>query len=303
MDNEQLSIELDDYPEIIEEYLFDLEIRNYSRGTIRTYGSILKNFHEYLQNEKNTKESMDLLMEFKQYIRYLKGDKNVSPNYIYLVTSVIKKFFSFAGESALVDVQAPKRTRALPKSLNENEIKMLLEAPDEMGPDSSIGSAAVRVRNKLIMTLLYSSGLRVSELVSLKVKSLDLEDRTIHVRGKGGKDRVVLFDYNTKRLIDIFLENRTFESEYLFINRHSNPLTTRYIQIMIKNYALAAGINKKVTPHILRHSFATHLLRNGMDIRAIQKLLGHSNLTTTQIYTSVDMETLKKGYDSARLLK
>ena len=123
----------------------------------------------------------------------------------------------------------------------------------------------------------------------------------MRIRGKGDKDRVVLFDNNAKSLIEKYMIIRESDSDYLFANRLSNPLSTRYIQIMIKDYGKKAGIDKKVTPHILRHSFATHLLKNGVDIRVIQQLLGHSNLSTTQIYTSVDMETLKNVYDKARM--
>lgn len=303
MDNELITIELSDFPEMIEEYLFDLEIRNYSKRTISTYNSILRNFYKYIQDQKEPIFEKDILIRFKEFIRYLKNDKNVSQNYIYLVTVVIKKFFIFSGIDALVDIQAPKRTRNLPKSLNEDEIKLLLKTPDKFDNSKNRNnSETIRIRNKLIMTLLYSSGLRVSELVNLKVKDLDLDERTIHVRGKGEKDRIVLFDYLTKDLIIHYQEKCRICSDYLFVNRHGNRLTPRYIQKMVKNYANFAGIKKKVTPHILRHSFATHLLKKGMDIRAIQKLMGHTNLTTTQIYTSVDMETLRTVYDRARLL-
>lgn len=303
MDNELITIELSDFPEMIEEYLFDLEIRNYSKRTISTYNSILRNFYKYIQDQKEPIFEKDILIRFKEFIRYLKNDKNVSQNYIYLVTVVIKKFFIFSGIDALVDIQAPKRTRNLPKSLNEDEIKLLLKTPDKFDNSKNRNnSETVRIRNKLIMTLLYSSGLRVSELVNFKVKDLDLDERTIHVRGKGEKDRIVLFDYLTKDLIIHYQEKCRICSDYLFVNRHGNRLTPRYIQKMVKNYANFAGIKKKVTPHILRHSFATHLLKKGMDIRAIQKLMGHTNLTTTQIYTSVDMETLRTVYDRARLL-
>ncbi|MGZ7044220.1 MAG: site-specific tyrosine recombinase/integron integrase, partial [Methanobacterium sp.] len=150
--------------------------------------------------------------------------------------------------------------------------------------------------------LLYSSGLRVSELVTLQTDYVDLQERTIRIRGKGEKDRIVLFDDKTKVLIEEYIEKKPHEDKYLFVNRLGNHLTPRYIQMMIKTCAQKAGIKKKVTPHILRHSFATHLLMNGVDIRAIQQLLGHSNLSTTQIYTSVDMQTLKNVYDRAKLV-
>jgi integrase/recombinase XerD len=152
----------------------------------------------------------------------------------------------------------------------------------------------------VILALLYSSGLRVSELVYLHTDNVDLRERTIRIRGKGEKDRIVLFDDTTKSLIKEYIEKKDDDTPFLFVNRSGNHLTPRYIQMMIKDHAKAAGIKKRVTPHILRHSFATHLLKNGVDIRAIQQLLGHANLSTTQIYTSVDMHTLKNAYDKAK---
>lgn len=242
-----------------------------------------------------------VLRSFKRYIQYLKRDKNVTQNYIYLVTVVVKKFFEFSEINCLEEVQAPKRTKSLPKSLSEEDVRKLIDAV-EVSDDGSELHVFIRTRDRLILSLLYSSGLRVSELVSLRINDIDLQDRTIRIRGKGDKDRIVLFDENTRHLLEDYLQKRVYESDYLFLNRFGDPLTPRYVQMMIKNYARKAGINKKVTPHILRHSFATHLLKNGVDIRAIQQLLGHSNLSTTQIYTSVDMQTLKNVYDRAKLL-
>ncbi len=285
-------LEVFNFPEKLEDYLFELEIRNYSLNTIKTYKSIINNFYKYLKNGKEIYDEGLILRTFKKYIVYLKRDKKVSQNYIYLVTVVLKKFFEFSGIGVLKDVKTPKRTKSLPKSLNEDEVR--IDPP-------TAHAEFLRRRNKLILALLYSSGLRVSELVTLRIDSVDLHDRTIRIRGKGEKDRIVLFDDNTKVLIEDYLAQRDDDSEYLFINRNYEHLTPRYVQMMIKDYARVAGIKKKVTPHILRHSFATHLLKNGVDIRAIQQLLGHSNLSTTQIYTSVDMNTLKNVYDRAKL--
>jgi integrase/recombinase XerD len=297
-------LEAFNFPEMIEDYLIELEIRNYSRNTIKTYRSIINNFYKFLQGEEELNSERLVLKTFKRYIRYLKREKNVSQNYIYLVTVVIKKFFEFGDLDMLQEVKAPKRTKSLPKSLNEDEVKNLISALDDYKSfdTPSSYSESLRLRNKLILALLYSSGLRVSELVPLKADSLDMDERTVRIRGKGEKDRIVLFDQNTKVLMEEYLEKRSNNSEYLFINRSGNHLTPRYVQMMIKDYARIAGIKKKVTPHILRHSFATHLLKNGVDIRAIQQLLGHSNLSTTQIYTSVDMQTLKNVYDRAKLV-
>ena len=291
-----------DFPEMIEDYLIELEIRNYSRNTIKTYKSIVINFYRFLKSEKNLTDDRRVLRAFKKYIQFLKRDKGVSQNYIYLVTVVTKKFFEFGGIHILNEVQTPKRTKSLPKHLNETEVENLINAFDNEPNYNTETKRLMNLRNKVILALLYSSGLRVSELVTLQTDYVDLEERTIRIRGKGEKDRIVLFDDETKILIEEYIEKKPNEDEYLFVNRSGNHLTPRYIQIMIKTHAEKAGIRKKVTPHILRHSFATHLLKNGVDIRAIQQLLGHSNLSTTQIYTSVDMQTLKNVYDRAKLV-
>lgn len=291
-----------DFPEMIEDYLIELEIRNYSRNTIKTYKSIVINFYNFLKSEKNLTDERRVLRAFKKYIQFLKRDKGVSQNYIYLVTVVCKKFFEFGGIHVLNEVQTPKRTKSLPKHLNEKEVENLINAFDNEPDCNSEYKKLMNLRNKVILALLYSSGLRVSELVTLQTDYVDLHDRTIRIRGKGEKDRIVLFDDKTKDLIEKYIEKKPREDEYLFVNRSGNHLTPRYIQMMIKTHAEKAGIKKKVTPHILRHSFATHLLKNGVDIRAIQQLLGHSNLSTTQIYTSVDMQTLKNVYDRAKLV-
>jgi integrase/recombinase XerD len=289
-----------DFPEMIEDYLIELEIRNYSQNTIKTYKSIITNFYRFLLKEKDLHDERLVLRAFKRYIRHLKRDKDVSQNYIYLVTVVVKKFFEFGGIGVLKDVKTPKRTKSLPKSLNEEEVQRLIHAMDGRSNGSTHHSEFLKLRNKVILALLYSSGLRVSELVTLRTDSVDLHERTLRIRGKGEKDRIVLFDDETKEMLEGYLAKRSCNSDYLFVNRSGNHLTPRYIQMMIKDYAKAAGIKKRVTPHILRHSFATHLLKNGVDIRAIQQLLGHSNLSTTQIYTSVDMHTLKDVYDRAK---
>ncbi|MEN6290770.1 MAG: site-specific tyrosine recombinase/integron integrase [Methanobacterium sp.] len=288
-----------DFPEMIEDYLIELEIRNYSRNTIKTYKSIVINFYNFLLAEKNLTDERRVLRAFKKYITHLKRDKNVSQNYIYLVTVVVKKFFEFGGIHILNEIKTPKRTKSLPKHLNEQEVKNLIHAFDK-AENLSKHAQLRNLRNKVILALLYSSGLRVSELVYLHTDNVDLRESTIRIRGKGEKDRIVLFDDTTKLLIEEYIEKKDDDTPFLFVNRSGNHLTPRYIQMMIKDQAKAAGIKKKVTPHILRHSFATHLLKNGVDIRAIQQLLGHANLSTTQIYTSVDMHTLKNAYDKAK---
>ena len=224
-------LEAFDLPEMMEDYLFELEIRNYSRNTIKTYRSIINNFHNFLKDEKELYDERQVLRGFKRYIRHLKREKNVSQNYIYLVTVVVKKFFEFGGIHILEEVKTPKRTKSLPKSLNEDEVKSLINALDTYDPvdSSSPTSESLKLRNKLILALLYSSGLRVSELVTLQTNHVDFEERTIRIRGKGEKDRIVLFDDVTKAMLKDFLEKRTCESEYIFVNRSGNHLTPRYV--------------------------------------------------------------------------
>lgn len=288
-----------DFNQMYEDYMIELEIRNYSENTVKTYGSIIKNFIEYINTEK-IYDRKQFLRSFKKYITELKRTKLVTQNYIYLNTVVCKKFLEFNNIYYLDEIKNPKRTKSLPKSLNESEVRNLINSITWDESDS-LYKQKTKMRDKLILALLYSTGLRVSELVSLNTKDIDFEERTIRIRGKGDKDRLVLFDNLTKDLIFNYLKIRNSDSEYLFINKKGSNLSSRYIQLMIKKYAEEAGIKKKVTPHILRHSFATHLLKNGVDIRAIQQLLGHASLSTTQIYTSVDMDTLKTFYDQAKL--
>ncbi|MGL4670433.1 MAG: tyrosine-type recombinase/integrase [Methanobacteriaceae archaeon] len=329
---------------MVEDYFIELEIRNYSINTIKTYRSIINNFYKYLKEQNDLTDERRFLRAFKRYIQYLKREKQVSQNYIYLVTVATKKFLEFNEIHYLDEVKAPKRTKSLPKSLNELEVTDLIDSIKYNGEGMSDFQKNTQLRNKLILTLLYASGLRISELISIIIKEIDFEERTILVRGKGEKDRIVLFDSRTKDLMVEYIDLRaryfnnkynsdnssdinnngsiitsniaekksdknkknkatvkSNKNEYLFLNRQGTRLSPRYVQMMIKEHGEEIGIKKKVTPHVLRHSFATHLLKNGVDIRVIQQLLGHSNLSTTQIYTSVDMETLKNVYDKAKM--
>ena len=297
--NKKHLTEVFDFESMLEDYLIELEIRNYSENTVKTYSSIIHNLISYMKKEENLYDGKRFLASFRKYIRDLKRDKYLTQNYIYLTTVVSKKFLEFNDIYFLEDIKNPKRTKSLPKSLNEKEVIDLIEAVEIKEGDTPFKQKSKR-RDKVILTLLYSTGLRISELVKLLKRDIDFDERTIRVRGKGDKDRIVLFDESTKELLLDYLDVDKHSSEYIFINKNGNKLTPRYVQMMIKKYADKAGIKKKVTPHVLRHSFATHLLKNGVDIRVIQQLLGHSSLSTTQIYTSVDMDTIKTVYDQAR---
>lgn len=291
--------EVFDFYEMCEDYVIDLEIRNYSHNTIKTYNSIIVSFLDFLKTQDNLYDERVFIRSFKRHIQNLKRNKDVSQNYIYLVTITIKKFLEFNNIGFLYDIHLPKRTKSLPKSLNEHEVGLLIRAIDDDKENTDL-QKFTKLRNKTIFTILYSSGLRISELLNLKFNDIDFETRTMRIRGKGDKDRIVLFDDKALNMILEYNKLRNPDNPLLIYNKNGEKLSSRYVEMLIKKYAKHAGITKKVTPHILRHSFATHLLKHGVDIRIIQQLLGHASLSTTQIYTSVDMETVKDIYDNAR---
>ena len=190
-------------------------------------------------------------------------------------------------------IDVPRLRKSLPKSLTENEVTALLEVP--LIDDFSY-------RNKAMLELLYATGLRVSELVNLTLLDVDLDSATVRTVGKGSKERIIpLGDYAIKYLYIYIHEHRNNllkkeVNDYLFLNNHGKKMTRQGFFKMIKKRAQEAGIKKELSPHTLRHSFATHLLSHGADLRSIQELLGHSDIGTTQIYTYVSNEHLKENY-------
>lgn len=288
-----------DLKKLSSEYLLELEIRNYSQNTIKTYSSILKNFIKFISKSPKPLNKQQFSDNFRSYIQFLKNDKNLSPDYIHLITIVVKKFLSYNHIYFLEDFPIPKKAKSLPKSLNEKEVQDLINSVEWSENDSS-SSKHTKMRDKLILSVLYSTGLRVSELIEIKIQDIDFSERTIFIKGKGNKERIVLFDKDTKEEISAYLNFRVKKSEYLLVNNYGHPLSARYIQMMIKKYAEKAEIKKNVTPHVLRHSYATHLLKRGVDIRIIQQLLGHSSILSTQIYTNVEMDIIRNVYDNAK---
>ena len=191
-------------------------------------------------------------------------------------------FEKFLKKHILDDIKIPKKAKSLPKVLTKDEIRALFAA-------SKFG------RNRLMLEFMYGSGCRVSEVVKLKVEDLNLKERTAAIRaGKGNKDRMIILSKDWISGIKKHLAKKKIQSEFVFSKKNGKPITTDTIQRIVRGSAKKAGINKHVTPHCLRHSYATHLLEAGTNIRYIQSLLGHSNLNTTQIYTSVANDQLKK---------
>lgn len=175
--------------------------------------------------------------------------------------------------------------RKLPKYLREDEVRKLLSAPDRK-----------KTRDRLILRILYRCGLRVSELTNLKIQDIDFDEGMITVRGgKGDKDRVVPVDADTLDMIEFYMAGA--EEGTLILSERGEPLSTRQIERIVKKYAKKANIKKNVYPHMLRHSFAVHCLKAGMNLRSVQKMLGHSSLTTTQIYLDLTGEDIKQDYE------
>lgn len=251
----------------------ELKLRGYSPQTIEPYLKYNENCLKFLN--KNVSEIT--VTDIKLYLAHLITDKEMAPRSINLARSALLFYYNDVLGKGFTNIKTPKITASLPTVLTKEEIKQLL------------GHASTK-KSKLMLMMLYSSGLRVSELVKLKWKDLELKDKVAWVRsGKGQKDRMIIL---SETLTKTF-EQMPKDSEYIFPGRNG-PLSTKNVQKIVKLAAQKAGISKKVTPHTLRHSFATHLLEAGNDIRVIQELLGHSNLQTTQIYTHVSSEHKKK---------
>ena len=251
----------------------ELKLRGYSQKTVESY---LKHNNEFLKFINKLPESVNI-DDIKSFLAHLIADKDSAPRTVNQARSALVFYYNEVLQKGFVNIKVPKIKASLPSVLTRDEVKKLMEN-------------ANNEKSKLMIMTLYSSGLRVSELVKLKWKDLELEQKIAWVRGgKGSKDRMVILSDALVRKLSV-LEH---DSEYIFPGKNG-PLTTRNIQEIVHNISHKAGINKKVTPHTLRHSFATHLLEAGNDIRLIQELLGHSNLQTTQIYTHISAEQKKK---------
>ncbi len=255
----------------------ELKLRGFSKTTIKAYVYLNSRFLKF------TKKPVDQINEtdIKEYIGYLMADKKMAPSSVGLIRSALKFYFDDVLHKNIVNLKAPKNKKKLPTVLTKSEIKSLLKA-------------AKTEKSQLLIKLLYSSGLRLSEALNLKVEHLELDSNMGWVRsGKGGKDRMfILSERLSSELRRYVLRHKM--SEYIFVGKNGAPMGARNAQKIVKRASKLAKINKKVSPHTLRHSFATHLLEAGVGIRQIQELLGHANLQTTQIYTKVSTKELLK---------
>ena len=280
--------------EYIDRYLDYLNFeRKLSKATLSSYKNDLNKFNEYLNHANILKVDMN---DIQKYLKTISNQKTTS---IAHFITVINSFYNFLLSEEIIknnpceNISQPKQDKKLPSYLTEEEVTKLLDVRLD---------TPYSYRNKAMLELLYATGIRVSELISLKLSDVDLNNAIVRVMGKGSKERIIplgdiAINYlklyiNTYR--PVLLKNKT--SEFLFINNLQNGITRQGFFKIIKQECKVSGISKNVSPHILRHSFATHLLSHGADLKVIQDLLGHSDITTTQIYAHLVNEKIKNDY-------
>ncbi|MFL2983372.1 MAG: site-specific tyrosine recombinase XerD [Candidatus Neomarinimicrobiota bacterium] len=285
-----------------QEYLTMLQVeRNMSSLTIEAYKRDLKQYLGYIKSKKIHELSNITYRHIREYIRIL-NERGMAPTSISRIISSIRSYHKYLSseefvlENPALTLNTPKIPKKLPNVLSEKEISSIIEAIEK--------SSQFYYRDKAIIEMLYSCGIRVSELCNLEMSNLFLKDDLIMVLGKGSKERLLPIGKRAKKYINNYFKysrdrfiKRT-SSSYIFVSKNGKPLTRAMVNIILSKWAALSGISKSVSPHMLRHSFATHLLEGGADLRFVQALLGHSDISTTQIYTHLDKHHLKEIYKS-----
>lgn len=268
--------------------------KKYSKNTIESYERDLLQFQSFITKEITRIQEEDIHQYLKELSVEGKSEKTISR-----VISCLKSFYKFlliekkVTRNPMENIEIPKLKKSLPHTLTEEEVNNLLEVPL---------LDAFSYRNKAMLEVLYATGIRVSELVNLKLGDIDIESATLRTMGKGSKERIVPLGDYALRYLTIYIRDyrplllKRDYNDYLFLNNHGKKLTRQGFFKIIKARAKEANIQKELSPHTLRHSFATHLLNHGADLRSIQELLGHSDISTTQIYTHISNEHLKESY-------
>ncbi len=268
--------------------------KNYSDLTILDYSKDLAEFNEVV-NKDLSKVSKD---EIKDYLRVLfeRSNKNSS---VARKISTLKSFYKYMKNEGFMNVNPatnikyPKKEKLLPKFVTQNDLDVILDV-------SKVGSFGDR--NYLIIELMYSTGVRVSELVNIKLSDIDFSRRQIRIMGKGSYERFVFYGERASKAIDKYIKGlrndllKEKKSDYLILNKDGNKITTRGIAKILDGVIKETSVRSNVSPHTLRHSFATHLLDSGCDLRSVQEMLGHKNINSTEVYTHVTSERLKDVY-------
>jgi integrase/recombinase XerC len=313
---------------IIHEFLDYLNFeKHFSEHTAKCYSADLQQFCEHLtgssQSEQyhssesgsvgvatQTETKLEQLLlaittdSVRAYMASL-NDKQYSKSTTARKLATLRSFYKFLVKRSylttnpVTSVRTPKQDKKLPKFLEYDQVKRLLETPPA---DSWLGA-----RDRAIMETLYSTGVRVSELVGLNIEDVDFLGEVLHIRGKGKKERITPIGSSALQSVQHYMEfrnrraqsNGNFDAKVLFVNKHGKRLSTRSVRRKMDKYLKMAGLDPSISPHTLRHSFATHMLNNGADLRSVQELLGHQSLSTTQVYTHLTTKKLKEVYDNA----
>ena len=272
--------------------------KHYSDLTIKGYLADLTVFIEYL-NENNIKKFNDIeYNNIRMFIKYL-YDLNYKNTTISRHISALKSFFKYLKLNNIISnnpctlISNPKKEKRLPKYLNYNDTEQLLNAFDN--------SNYIGLRNSLILEILYSTGIRVSEITNIKFKDINMSDKTIKIKGKGNKERYAYFGTKCSKLIKEYCKNsypklNKYNLEYLILSKTGKKINERQIRDIVDEAATLSHIDMKISPHVLRHTFATHMLNEGADLKSVQELLGHENLSTTQVYTHLSNDRIRNIY-------
>jgi len=305
---------------LVRQFLDYLQLeKHFSDYTVKSYGTDLIQFGQFLMGEIGLSPDVPPLqvaggsldekqlqcdaVAVRQFLNFLYS-RNYTKSTTARKLATLRSFYKFLirrghlGLSPLAQIRTPKQDKRLPRCLDLEQVQKLLEAPG----DADLLSA----RDKAMLEVLYSSGIRVSELVALEMADLDLAEGILRVRGKGRKERLTPIGSQAIKAIQRYFEIRSTDprtaglpTTRVFLNKHGQSLSTRSVRRKLDKYLEAAGLDPGISPHTLRHSFATHLLNNGADLRSVQELLGHQSLSTTQIYTHLTTARVKEAYDQA----
>lgn len=286
---------------IIEDYLNFIKLeKKLSNNTYLSYEFDLKKFKDYLDKENKSIKTLEE-KDLTNYLKYLKEENKLNTRSIERHLTTIRNFYKYLlkidyiNNDITVNIDNLKLEKHLPNVLTESEIDLIMDFKIKNDFD---------IRTKAMLELMYGSGLRVSELVNLTLYSIDMYNNTILIEGKGSKERIVPIGETSKYYLEKYLKIRenlikkkNGNYNELFLNNHGKPITRNGFNFLLNNILKELNINKKVTPHTLRHSFATHMLNNGANLRTIQELLGHSDIVTTRIYTHVANNKLHDDYN------
>lgn len=271
--------------------------KNYSPNTTLNYERIVDEYSLFLDKEGINLKEVDNKV-IRNYLRTL-YEKEYKPKTLCLYISALRSYHKFLFRKKYLEtnpmllIKNPKLNKSTPKFLNYNELDLIYEAINE---NDHLG-----LRDHLILELLYSTGVRVSELIHIKLEDINYYDMSIRIKGKGSKERIVLYGEELKDILELYLKSSRdkllkIDTNILLINKNGTPLTDRGVRKILNKLVKKTTLKQNVSPHMIRHTFATHLLKEGADLKTVQELLGHASLSATQVYTHITNEQLRKVY-------